>query len=416
MLSGTARACAENVRSCRGRSRPACCAVSQHRKRDGFRTNFLDAEGTTISISFSDWLDLVPKVELHCHIAGAVRATTLCEIAKENRVVLPRPAETLYEWQDFYGFLEVLRLGAAAIRRRADFDRIAYECIEDMHRHGNARHVELFFNPHYYAPTGATYPLIVGGLAEGLERAERDFGVSSLLIACIDRSLCLPSEALELLDWMDRDPHPRVVGIGLDGAERAGPPLVWLEAWRRAGRMGLRRTAHVCEDNQTLFEGPPSHVTHCRDALGCDRLDHGYNMLANPDIVERMSREGTPFTMACWSSIVPNRIPRLDRIERMFDAGLNIVLGTDDPTMFATTIGHCWRRVFHHTGWGLREARRLSLAGVDACWLPDDRKAALREEFVAEIAKLERTSQSPSREIDLAIERLRPARSTSNFM
>ncbi|WP_159347862.1 adenosine deaminase [Roseomonas harenae] len=359
-------------------------------------------------LSFSDWLDLVPKVELHCHIAGAMRATTLTEIATANGVRLPRPAETLYQWQDFYGFLEVLRLGALAVKRREDFERVAYECIEDMHRHGNARHVEIFFNPHYYTPNGATYPLIVEGLAAGLEQAEREFGVSSLMIACIDRSVCLPSESLQMLDWVQAHPHPRVVGIGLDGAERAGPPLVWVEAWRRAARMGLRRTAHVCEDNQTLFEGPPTHVTHCRDALGCDRLDHGYNMLADPAIVARTAREGTPFTMACWSSIVPNRIPRIERIQRMFEAGLNIVLGTDDPTMFATTIGHSWRQVFNHTGWGVAEARKLSLAGVEACWLPDGQKAALRASFEAALDRLEPALDPADRGLDLAIERPRP--------
>ncbi|MBP0495307.1 adenosine deaminase [Pararoseomonas indoligenes] len=356
-------------------------------------------------ISFSDYLDLVPKVELHCHIAGAVRATTLHEIAQANGVRLPRPAETLYQWPDFYGFLEVLRLGALAIRRREDFERVAYECIEDMHRHGNARHVEIFFNPHYYSPNGATYPLIVEGLVAGLERAERDLGVSSLMIACIDRSVCLPSEALQMLDWVQAHPHPRVVGIGLDGAERAGPPLVWVEAWRRAGRMGLRRTAHVCEDNQALFEGPPAHITHCRDALGCDRLDHGYNMLADPDIVARMAREGVPFTMACWSSIPPNRIPRLDRIRRMAEAGLTIVLGTDDPTMFGTNMGHAWRRVFDHTGWGVAEARRLSLAGVEACWLPDPAKAALRADFETRLDALDAALDPSDRAVDVAVER-----------
>jgi len=360
-------------------------------------------------LNVSDWLDLVPKVELHCHIAGAMRATTLAGIATANGVRLPRPAETLYQWEDFYGFLEVLRLGALAVRRREDFERVAYECIEDMHRHGNARHVEIFFNPHYYTPNGATYPLIADGLAAGLERAERDFGVSSLLIACIDRSTCLPSESLQMLDWITAHPHPRVVGIGLDGAERAGPPLVWVEAWRRAGRMGLRRTAHVCEDNQTLFEGPPSHITHCRDALGCDRLDHGYNMLADPEITARMAREGTPFTMACWSSILPNRVPRQQRIRRMFEAGLNIVLGTDDPTMFATTMGHSWRTIFAASGWGPAEARRLSLAGVEASWLPPGRKSALRAEFEAALDRLEPALDLGGPALDLAIERPRPA-------
>ena len=69
------------------------------------------------ALPYSDYLDLVPKVELHLHIAGAVRASTLIDIATANGVRMPRPAETLYQWQDFYGFLELLRLGALAVRR-----------------------------------------------------------------------------------------------------------------------------------------------------------------------------------------------------------------------------------------------------------------------------------------------------------
>ncbi len=357
----------------------------------------------------SDYLDLVPKVELHLHIAGAVRAPTLVEFAAANGVRLPRPVETLYSWPDFYGFLEMLRLGALALRRPAEFARAAYECIEDLQRHGNVRHAEIFFNPHYYTPNGATYPEIVDGLVEGLEQAEREFSVSSLLIACIDRSVCLPSEALEMLEWMARWPREKVVGIGLDGAERAGPPLAWLEAWRRAGRAGYRRTAHVCEDNQTLFEGPPVHVTHARDALGCDRLDHGYNMLADPDIVARAARERIPFTMACWSSIPPNRAPRRDRIRRMHEAGLNIVLGTDDPTMFHTTMGHCWRTLFDGVGWGAAEARTLSLAGIGASWLPEARKAALAAEFGETLDALDAALTPGPWTLDLAVERPRPS-------
>jgi len=360
------------------------------------------------ALSFSDFLDLVPKVELHCHIAGAMRATTLSEIAAKNGVALPRPAATLYQWQDFYGFLEVLRLGALAVRHPDDFARVAYECVEDMHCHGNVRHLEIFFNPHYYTPNGATYPEIVDGLIAGIARAKADFGVSTLMIACIDRSVCLPSEALEMLEWMAKWPRAEVVGVGLDGAERAGPPLVWVEAWRRAGRAGFKRTAHVCEDNQTLFEGPPSHYTHCRDALGCDRLDHGYNILADPDIVARAARDQVPFTMACWSSIIPNRIPRQQRIKRMFDAGLNIVLGTDDPTMFATTMGHAWRTLFAANGWHVAEARKLSLAGVAASWLPENEKVRLTAEFSARLDVLEAALDHGDRSLDLAIERPLP--------
>jgi adenosine deaminase len=360
------------------------------------------------ALGFSDYLDLVPKVELHLHIAGAVRAETLIDLATANGVRMPRPASTLYRWQDFYGFLELLRLGASALRREGDFARVAYECIEDLHRHGNVRHAEIFFNPHYYTPNGPTYPQIVDGLIEGLERAERSFGVSSLLISCIDRSVCIPSEAIEMLEWMSKHPRPKVVGIGLDGAERAGPPLMWVEAWRQAGRAGHRRTAHVCEDNQTLFEAPAEHFTHCRDALGCERLDHGYNILAQPEIVKRAAREQVPFTMACWASTPANRVPRQNRIKGMFEAGLNIVLGTDDPAMFGTSMGHCWRTLFAANTWHVPEARQLSLAGIEASWLPQARKHELRRELETTLAALEGALDPTDRELDLAVERPRP--------
>ncbi len=356
-------------------------------------------------MNFSDYLDAVPKVELHLHIAGAIRAETLAELAPKNGLRLPRPAAEMYPFTTFYEFLDILRLCALSLRTPADFSRAAYECVEDLHRHGAVRHTEIFFNPHYFTPNGATYPDIVDGLIDGLERAEDKFGVSSLLIACIDRSVCLPSEALQMLEWMAAHPRDKVVGVGLDGAERAGPPLLWVEAWRQAGRAGYRRTAHVCEDNQTLFEGPPAHFSQCRDALGCDRLDHGYNILADPAVVARAAAEQVHFTMACWSGMQPNRAPRRARIKAMFDAGLNISLGTDDPTIFGTNMGHSWRTVFDGCGWGVAEARQLSLAGLDASWLPEAAKAAKRQFFLAELDRLEAALEPGERAINLALER-----------
>ena len=159
-------------------------------------------------LSFSDYLDAVPKVELHLHIAGAIRPETLDELAVMNELRLPKQAAEMYRFETFYDFLEILRFGALAVANPQDFSRIAFECIEDLHRHGNVRHTEIFFNPHYFTPNRIGYPEMVDGLIEGLAKGERAYGVSSRLIACIDRSVCLPSEALQILDWMAQ--HPRL--------------------------------------------------------------------------------------------------------------------------------------------------------------------------------------------------------------
>jgi Adenosine deaminase len=119
-------------------------------------------------------------------------------------------------------------------------------------------------------------------------------------------------------------------------------------------------------------------------------------------------RPGDRIVLVRNASTVSNRVPRQNRIKRMFEAGLNIVLGTDDPAMFATTMGHCWRTLFAASKWHVTEARRLSLAGIDASWVPEPRKCELRREFEAALVALEAVLDPADRELDLAIERPPP--------
>src|SRR5216683_1046701 len=135
-----------------------------------------------------EYLRRIPKAELHCHLAGTLRATTVAELAQCAGLALPRPADKLYQWPDFYGFLNVLRLTALVLRTPGDFARAVYEYVEDAVHDGNLKHVEFFFNPDYFYPNGIDYPAMVDGMIEGIAAAEKKFGVSSLLICCIDRS------------------------------------------------------------------------------------------------------------------------------------------------------------------------------------------------------------------------------------
>ena len=139
------------------------------------------------------------------------------------------------------------------------------------------------------------------------------------------------------------DRRDEVVGIGLYGPERAGPPEAFHELYRRAGNAGLMRTAHVCEDNQTLTEAPPRNFATCCDVLGCDRLDHGYNLLADPAMVARARDQGLFFNTCSITSVRANLERRHSSIARMVELGLRVTVNTDDPAMFKTD---SWATVF----------------------------------------------------------------------
>ena len=339
-------------------------------------------------MTFEQFLARIPKTDLHTHIIGTVRPTTLAELAQRHGVGLPRPADYLYDFAAFDEFLDILRLAASALRTEADFARVAYEAVVDGHRAGNLQHVEFMFNPQYFYPHGVGYRTIVDGLRAGLREAEADCAVSALLIPAFDRCIA-PSAALEIMADIEAYRPDTVVGIGLDGAERTGPPNTFAAVYERARRAGLRRTAHVCEDNQTLAQAPPAHYAVCRDVLGCDRLDHGYNLLADPETIARAQADGLTFNVCTVTSVKANRNGRRERIARMVELGLTLTLNTDDSAMFKTDLAACYLAMFRGRGWGVAEARAFSLAGVEACWLPAAEKIALRRRFSAELDALE---------------------------
>ncbi|MDB5488950.1 MAG: Adenosine deaminase [Reyranella sp.] len=337
-----------------------------------------------------DYLKRIPKAELHCHLAGALRATTVAELAKHYGLPLPRPAEQLYQWPDFNGFLEILRLTASVLRTPEDFSRAVYEYCEDAKRDGNLRHVEFFFNPDYFYPNGIDYPSMVAGMADGVERVGRDFGISARLICCIDRSINSPAQAVEIVETALAHRHELVIGIGLDGNEGVGPPAIFAEAYALARKGGLRCTAHCCEDYLTPLEAPPTNYLICRDVLRCDRIDHGYNMLASDFVMSEARKDGLYFTPCAWTSLLHNRPHRPQRIRRMVEAGLNVTINTDDPAMFKTDLGHGFMTLFETIGWGPDMARKFSLNSVEGSWLDESDKAVLRIDFRRQIAALDK--------------------------
>ena len=335
----------------------------------------------------SAFINRLPKVDIHCHLVGGLRASTLAALARKHGIRLPRPEHQLYDFEDFYTFLDTLRLAATVMREPEDFARVTYEVLKDGRRSGNLCHAELMFNPQYFYGNGIRYGAMLDGLIDGIRSATQDFGTTALLIPSIDR-LIAPPRAMEILDDILADRRDEVVGIGLDGAERSGPPETFAEPYRRAGSAGLMRTAHVCEDNQTLAEAPPQNYAICHDILGCDRLDHGYNVLADAQMVTRARDDGLFFNTCTITSVGKNLERRQAAIAAMMTAGLNVTLNTDDPQMFKTDIGHSYRRLFETQGWGSARAIHLSLAGVEACWLPQPERAALRRRFEKDIAEL----------------------------
>jgi adenosine deaminase len=335
-----------------------------------------------------DAYDALPKVELHCHVEGAIRPSTVVELAAKNGVALPTDDPTdLYRYDSLDSFLDIFWLVQSLLADADDWERAAYESLIDAVPHG-LRYREMFFTPARHLAAGQELRDIVAGLTRGVMRAEAETGVRAALICDIDRAFG-PAAALELVEMavdLRRDGlAERVIGIGMDSTEKGVDLRTFADAYRLAGRAGFHRTAHAGED------AGPQNIAVALGALRAERIDHGLAILKDPELAQRVAGWRVPLTVCPNSNVViANRYPTLAEhpFRRMRQAGLLATLNTDDPAMTDLDLGREYRSVAEAQGMSWDEMVAVSLDGVEASWLDGGEKRTLRAAFEREIAAI----------------------------
>jgi adenosine deaminase len=228
-----------------------------------------------------------------------------------------------------------------------------------------ACYVELFFSP---AAHEIDYRSMVDGIVDGIHAAREDFGLVARLIPAHNRELGL-DRGMAFLETVLSYRPPEVIGIGLDYAERPHPPAQFAPLFAAARAHGLQVTAHAGED------GPAAYVRDAIDVLGCRRIDHGYHVVDDPELIARCKELDILFTV-CPTTTLHTTVWRDlhapdHAIRRMIEAGLRVTINTDDPGLFATTLNREYALAAE--GFGLSEATLAEIAanGLEYCWSPE---------------------------------------------
>ena len=333
----------------------------------------------------ADVYDAIPKVELHCHVEGTVRPSTVVELAGKNgRPLRSEDPTELYRYSSLNSFLAIFWLVQELLADRDDWARAAHESIVDAAPHG-LRYREMFFTPARHMAAGQDLAEIVAGLAEGIERAEMETEARCMLICDIDRAYGGRAglELVERLAELRRGgTAERVIGLGMDSTERGVDPRDFAAAFQLAGAAGLRLTSHAGEDTG------PENIATALDALGIERIDHGLAILEDPALTRRVAEDRIPLDVCPNSNIViANKYERLQEhpFRRMRQAGLLATLNTDDPAMTDLDLGKEYRTVARALQMPWSEIEAVALDGVEATWLNAGDKRSLRARFEREL-------------------------------
>lgn len=308
----------------------------------------------------------LPLAELHMHIEGSLEPPQIFEFAERNGIALPYKdideLRGLYEFTDLQSFLDLYYANMAVLKTAEDFADLARAYFRRAAA-GGVTHAEIFFDPQAHTARGVELEAVVEGLADASASSEREFGVTSGLIASILRDKPV-LHANKLLDDLLAMKAP-IIGLGLDSAEAGFPPSLFVDVFAKARAEGLHVVAHAGE------EGPAEYIWEALDLLGAERIDHGVRCLEDDALVNRLVEEEIPLTVCPLSNVRLKVIENLTDhpIRQMIERGLVVTVNSDDPAYFGGYVDDNFAALTQDLGLTEREREILHDNSIKASFI-----------------------------------------------
>ena len=322
-----------------------------------------------------DFIQALPKVELHLHIEGTLEPGLLFELAQRNNVSIPFKSETevrdAYKFSDLQSFLDIYYQGANVLIHEQDFFDLTWayllRCQQD-----NVVHTEIFFDPQTHTDRGIEFDTVIGGIHRALVRAEVELNISSRLILCFLRHL---DETAAFATLEQALPHrDKIIAVGLDSSEKGNPPEKFQRVFERALKEGFLTVAHAGE------EGPASYISDSLSLLKVSRIDHGVRCVEDPILVQRLIADCIPLTVCPLSNIKLRVFDSMvqHNIVDLLRRGLCVTINSDDPAYFGGYITENFLAVAEAHSMTTGEIAQFSFNAIAASFTSKHEKQRLK--------------------------------------
>ena len=315
-------------------------------------------------------LTALPKAHLHLHFTGAMRHSTLVDLARQRGVHLPEALAAAWpprlsgtDERGWFRFQRLYDIARSVIRRPGDVHRLLLETAEDERAEGSGW-LEIQVDPSGYAGRFGGLTPFVELVLEAAGAAASATGVGIGIIVASNRTKH-PLEARTLARLAAQYAGRGVTGFGLSNDERRGPAREFAAAFRIASRAGLLLTPHGGE-----LAGPAS-VRACLEELRAHRIGHGVAAATDPALTEQLAAQGITLEVCPASNVAlgvapsPGHVP----LGTLLDAGVPIALGADDPLLFGSRLVDQYQLARDHHGLddaALAELARMSVRASTA--------------------------------------------------
>ncbi len=325
-----------------------------------------------------DFIEKMPKAELHVHLEGTLEPEHIFELAQRNNIELEYDtAEQVidaYDFHDLPSFLAIYYAAMNVLRTERDFYELAYKYFERAAA-DNVVYVEPFFDPQAHTSRGVDFETVINGIKQAQADAQKNLGVESNLIMCFLRDMSAES-AMEHLEMSLPFKHG-IIGVGLDSDEKDNPPAKFSEVFERARAEGYKLTMHCDVNQKDILE----HIRECLELINVDRIDHGVNCLEDEALVKEIVKRGLGLTVCPVSNRFVVQSLTSSEICTMLAKGTKATINSDDPAYFRAYMNDNFIALAEEGNFSKAEIIQLSQNAFDIAWLSEDRRQHYLEQL-----------------------------------
>jgi adenosine deaminase len=334
----------------------------------------------------SDKLRRLPKADLHCHLDGSLRPSTLIELGREYGVALP--VESADELRDYMlvddaetleDYLARFEVTISVLQTAEAIERVAYELGEDAVKDG-VRYIEVRNAPILNVRGKLSASEALEAQLRGLARAEADFGIVARSIVISIRQSS-PMVSLDVARLAVEYSNRGVVAFDLAGGELGFPAAAHAMAFAYARENNLAVTVHAGEGDGA---GSVKQAVH---ACCANRLGHATRLIEDPELTQYVNDRRIGLEICLTSNVHTGAAASYEQhpLRAYFDRGMNVTLNTDNRLMSGTTLTDEYLYAAKYLDFTFDELSTLSLNGFESSFLPWEQRMAMLEEVSAEL-------------------------------
>ncbi len=308
----------------------------------------------------------LPKAELHLHLEGSIQPNTVCALTARHGIdVTQEEVRRRYAYRNFVEFLETFKWVTSFLRDPQDYALIT----RDLAEHLMSQRVIY-----------AEITISIGVMQLRRQSAEANFeAILAAAEAFESRGLRMRwifdavrqfglEAAMRVVQAAKQCGSKSIVAFGIGGDELSIPTQQLRPVYDQAATLGLHRLIHAGEI------GGPEKIREAVELLGVERIGHGIAAINAPALMDVLADRRIALEVCPQSNVRTGALAlQLRRpdvsiedhpLPTLFRHGIPVVLSTDDPAMFHTTLLEEYEHA-HRIGMTESELLRMAQMSFD---------------------------------------------------